>query len=102
MLLVLSKPTEELEEVLGIDIPPVPEVTLSRIASDSVLLFWKSPENYYTPLSLDVQVNGISGTVCPFESVPAPADSHKRLSLEPMLLSRSPVCSLGIATAYEW
>lgn len=54
-------PVSELVEILGFDIPPVPDVALSTITSDSVLLYIKAPENYHTPLKVFVQVNLISG-----------------------------------------
>jgi len=58
---VCQKPNSELVEILGIDIPPVPEVALAGITTDSVLLYWKPPENYHSPLKHFVQVNGING-----------------------------------------
>ncbi|MCJ1246961.1 hypothetical protein MMC30_004172 [Trapelia coarctata] len=57
---VCQKPNSELVEILGIDIPPVPEVALAGITTDSVLLYWKPPENYHSPLKHFVQVNGIN------------------------------------------
>ena len=58
--LVFQKPVEDLEEILGIDIPPVPDVSLSSITCNSVLLYWKPPENYHFPLRLYIQINGIT------------------------------------------
>ena len=58
--LVFQKPVEELEEILGVDVPPVPDISLSSITSNSVLLYWKPPENYHTPLTQCIQINGIS------------------------------------------
>ncbi|MCJ1476372.1 hypothetical protein MMC13_005038 [Lambiella insularis] len=57
---VYQRPVTELVEILGIDIPPTPELALSTIGSDSVLLYWKPPENYHSPLKHFVQVNGIN------------------------------------------
>ena len=48
-------------EILGIDIPPEPDVALSTITHDSVLLYWKPPENYHSPLKHFFQINGING-----------------------------------------
>ena len=62
--LVFQTPVEELEEILGIDIPPVPDIALSSITSNSVLLYWKSHENYHSPLRNVIQINGINGTEC--------------------------------------
>lgn len=55
------KPREELEELLGLDIPPVPEVSLAGITSDSVLLYWKPPDSQISALKLSIRVNGIKG-----------------------------------------
>ena len=52
----------DLVEVLGLDIPPIPDVFLAGITTDSVLLYWKPPENYQAPLRHFIQVNGIIGT----------------------------------------
>ncbi|MCJ1386418.1 hypothetical protein MMC17_009544 [Xylographa soralifera] len=57
---VYKKPVSELVEILGIDIPPVPDVALSTITHDSVLLYWKPPENYHSPLKHFFQINGIN------------------------------------------
>ena len=55
---------EELQELLGLDIPPIPEVSLAGITSDSVLLYWKPPANQAQAASLKhtIEVNGIKGT----------------------------------------
>lgn len=55
------KPREELEELLGLDIPPVPEISLAGITSDSVLLYWKPPDSQISALKLSIRVNGING-----------------------------------------
>ena len=52
---------EELQELLGLDIPPVPEVSLSGITPDSVLLYWKPPDNQAASLKHTIEVNGIKG-----------------------------------------
>ncbi|MCJ1420665.1 hypothetical protein MMC32_007024 [Xylographa parallela] len=57
---VYQKPVSELVEILGIDIPPEPDVALSTITHDSVLLYWKPPENYHSPLKHFFQINGIN------------------------------------------
>lgn len=51
----------ELVDVLGLDIPPVPDVSLAGISADSVLLYWKPPENPHVSLKHIIQVNGING-----------------------------------------
>lgn len=53
---------EELQELLGLDIPPIPEVSLAGITSDSVLLYWKPPDNQAASLKHTIEVNGIKGT----------------------------------------
>ena len=52
---------EELQELLGLDIPPVPEVSLAGITPDSVLLYWKPPDNQAANLKHTIEVNGIKG-----------------------------------------
>ncbi len=54
---------DELVDLLGLDIPPVPEVSLAGITAESVLLYWKSPENYSMSLKHAIQVNGIKGVL---------------------------------------
>ncbi|KAL9612922.1 MAG: hypothetical protein Q9167_002505 [Letrouitia subvulpina] len=56
---IYQKPVDELVDLLGLDIPPVPEVSLAGITSDSVLLYWKPSEQYSTSLKYAIQVNGI-------------------------------------------
>ena len=52
---------EELQELLGLDIPPIPEVSLAGITPDSVLLYWKPPDNQAASLKHTIEVNGIKG-----------------------------------------
>lgn len=59
MYLVFQKPVEELEEILGIDVPPQPEVTLSTITSTTVSLYWRPPD-HHSSLVRSIQVNGIN------------------------------------------
>ena len=58
---IYHKPLADLVEVLGLDIPPIPDVFLAGVTADSVLLYWKPPENYQAPLRHFIQVNGIIG-----------------------------------------
>lgn len=58
---IYQKPLADLVDVLGIDIPPLPDVSLAGITTDSALLYWKPPENYNAPLRHFIQVNGING-----------------------------------------
>lgn len=58
---IYQKPVDELVDLLGLDIPPVPEVSLAGITAESVLLYWKSPETHSASLKHAIQVNGIKG-----------------------------------------
>lgn len=60
MYLVFQKPVDDLEEVLGIDVPPIPEISLSSVTKDAILLYWKPSETYHSPLRQCVQINGIN------------------------------------------
>ena len=53
---------DELVNLLGLDIPPVPEVSLAGITADGVLLYWKPPESPHASLTHAIHVNGIKGT----------------------------------------
>ena len=53
---------EELQELLGLDIPPIPEASLAGITPDSVLLYWKPPDNQAASLKHTIEVNGIKST----------------------------------------
>ena len=53
-------PREVLEERLGYDIPPVPEISIAGIKARSALLYWlNSQENGFSGVTLSVLVNGI-------------------------------------------
>lgn len=52
---------DELVSLLGLDIPPVPEVSLAGITAEGVLLYWKPPESHHTSLTHAIHVNGIKG-----------------------------------------
>ena len=58
---ICQKPVDELVDLLGLDIPPVPDVSLAGITSESVLLYWKPPDNQPASLKNTIQVNGIKG-----------------------------------------
>ncbi|KZF22027.1 hypothetical protein L228DRAFT_247638 [Xylona heveae TC161] len=57
--LVFQKPLPELIEVLGLDVPAAPDVSLAGIKSDSITLYWKLPENPNTVVKHLIQVNGV-------------------------------------------
>lgn len=52
---------DELVNLLGLDIPPVPEVSLAGITTEGVLLYWKPPDNQHASLTHAIHVNGIKG-----------------------------------------
>ncbi|KAL9000230.1 MAG: hypothetical protein Q9169_001132 [Polycauliona sp. 2 TL-2023] len=56
---IYQKPVDELVDLLGLDIPPVPDVSLGGITADSVLLYWKPVDNLSASLKHAIQVNGI-------------------------------------------
>lgn len=58
---IYQKPVDELVDLLGLDIPSVPDVSLASITSESVLLYWKPADNQSTSLKNVIQVNGIKG-----------------------------------------
>lgn len=58
---IYKKPVDELVNLLGLDIPPAPEVSLAGITSDSVVLYWKPPDLQSTSLTHSIHVNGIQG-----------------------------------------
>ena len=51
--------------LLGLDIPTLPEVSLAGITTDGVLLYWKPPDNPHPSLTHAIHVNGIKGKSCP-------------------------------------
>lgn len=63
---IYQKPVDELVDLLGLDIPPFPDVSLAGITSDSVLLYWKPAEIQSTSLKNAIQVNGIKGELLRF------------------------------------
>ncbi|KAL9103210.1 MAG: hypothetical protein Q9163_001737 [Psora crenata] len=53
-------PREVLEERLGYDIPPMPEVSVAGIGSRSVLLYWLNPKEVgFAAVTLSVFINGV-------------------------------------------
>lgn len=58
---IYQKPVEELVDLLGIEIPPVPQVSLAGITAESILLYWKPTDLQSVTLRYVIQVNGIKG-----------------------------------------
>ena len=58
---IYKKPVDELVNLLGLDIPPAPDVSLAGITSESVILYLKPPDPQYVLLTHSIHVNGIKG-----------------------------------------
>lgn len=56
---VLSQPVEKLVQVLGLEVPVAPLVSLAGIKADGVLLHWKPPDQRTSILKYVIRVNGI-------------------------------------------
>ncbi len=65
---IYQKPMEELVDLLGLDIPPVPQVSLAGISAESILLYWKPTEVQSVTLKYVIQVNGIKGSYSSIEN----------------------------------
>ncbi|KAI9719410.1 MAG: hypothetical protein M1812_003481 [Candelaria pacifica] len=55
---VLRRPTEELIEVLGIEVPEAPNVSLNNIKQESIRIIWSKPTAQDTVVKYYVQING--------------------------------------------
>jgi hypothetical protein len=56
---VLSQPVEKLVQVLGLEVPVAPLVSLAGIKADGVLLHWKPPDQRLSVLKYVIRINGI-------------------------------------------
>ncbi|KAF2677781.1 hypothetical protein K458DRAFT_349576 [Lentithecium fluviatile CBS 122367] len=66
---VLSKPVEELVNLLGLEVPVAPLVSLAGIKADGVLLHWKPPDQRASVVKYVIRINGIDiGDVSPQET----------------------------------
>ncbi|KAF2638239.1 hypothetical protein P280DRAFT_431400 [Massarina eburnea CBS 473.64] len=66
---VLSKPIEELVNLLGLEVPVAPQVSLAGIKADGVLLHWKPPDQRASVVKYVIRINGIDiGDVAPQET----------------------------------
>ncbi|KAL1612634.1 hypothetical protein SLS60_000863 [Paraconiothyrium brasiliense] len=66
---VLSKPVEELINLLGLEVPVAPLVSLAGIKADGVLLHWKPPDQRSSVVKYVIRINGIDiGDVSPQET----------------------------------
>lgn len=62
---VLTQPVEKLVQVLGLEVPVAPLVSLAGIKADGVLLHWKPPDQRTSVLKYVIRINGIDSTcVC--------------------------------------
>ncbi|KAF1954637.1 hypothetical protein CC80DRAFT_493759 [Byssothecium circinans] len=67
--LVLSKPVEELVNLLGLEVPVSPQVSLAGIKADGVSLHWKPPDQRTSIVKYVIRINGIDiGDVAPQET----------------------------------
>ncbi|KAF2030569.1 hypothetical protein EK21DRAFT_111883 [Setomelanomma holmii] len=66
---VLSQPVEKLVQVLGLEVPVAPIVSLAGIKADGVLLHWKPPDQRASILKYVIRINGIDiGDISPQET----------------------------------
>ncbi|KAL8952860.1 MAG: hypothetical protein Q9222_001252 [Ikaeria aurantiellina] len=56
---IYQKPVDELVDLLGLDIPPAPDVSLGAVTSESVLLYFRPADSQSTSIRNTIQVNGI-------------------------------------------
>lgn len=57
----LWKPVPELINILGVDIPEPPDVSLAGIRSDAATLSWTRPTSNRPVQKYAIQVNGVHG-----------------------------------------
>ncbi|KAF2820172.1 hypothetical protein CC86DRAFT_374411 [Ophiobolus disseminans] len=66
---VLTQPVEKLVQVLGLDVPIAPLVSLAGIKADGVLLHWKPADQRASVLKYVIRINGIDiGDISPQET----------------------------------
>ncbi|KAH7394403.1 hypothetical protein BKA66DRAFT_523608 [Pyrenochaeta sp. MPI-SDFR-AT-0127] len=66
---VLSQPVEKLVQVLGLEVPVAPLVSLAGIKADGILLHWKPPDQRASVLKYVIRINGIDiGDISPQET----------------------------------
>ena len=58
---IINKPVPELVNVLGLEVPIAPEVSLAGIQSDNVTLHWTPPANQSSLVKYNIYVNGVDG-----------------------------------------
>jgi hypothetical protein len=62
---VLTQPVEQLVQVLGLEVPVAPLVSLAGIKADGVLLHWKPPDQRTSVLKYVIRINGIDSMGVP-------------------------------------
>jgi hypothetical protein len=62
---VLTIPVEKLVQVLGLEVPIAPLVSLAGIKADGVLLHWKPPDQRTSVLKYVIRINGIDSMGVP-------------------------------------
>ena len=55
-------PRDQLEEKLGLEIPPIPDLSIGGIYPTSVLLHWLGSRDHQASVTNVIEVNGIKGT----------------------------------------
>ncbi|KAF2454554.1 hypothetical protein BDY21DRAFT_98221 [Lineolata rhizophorae] len=77
---VLAKPVDELVNLLGLEMPPAPVVSLAAVKANGVVLHWKPPGLRGSVAKYQVRLNGHMG-MSPFPSLfRAPASSPQERS----------------------
>lgn len=59
--LVFQTPNDMLVEKLGLDIPPIPELTLEEIGAQWIRVAWKHPDLQHSIRKYSIQINGVKG-----------------------------------------
>lgn len=54
-------PRDQLEDKLGLDVPPVPFMSLGGVTSNSVKLYWLNSGSMHASSVYAIDVNGIKG-----------------------------------------
>jgi hypothetical protein len=57
----LWKPVPELINILGVEVPDAPNVSLTSVKADNVTIHWQPPDPSKPVQSYFIQVNGVKG-----------------------------------------
>jgi len=61
--LTLWKPVPDLINILGVEVPDTPAVSLAGIKADAITLHWTRPGPNKPVLKYHIQVNGVNGKI---------------------------------------